>query len=350
MTPDLIAATTFLAIVLLSLGLAAALLGRRPAREAKDIRLPAASLWDHSDPGDRPGFGSDPRGAWVGLLAGLIPQMGVEARRLDRELGHAGYYRRTARVEFLALRNGLVLAVLIVAGLMAAAGAERGEWAARILAAGLVAALLAYGAPRLGVQAAGRARLLRIQRALPDALDLIGLGMTGGLSFPEALERVARDLVPAQPDLAAELRIVRRHCELGCLEQAFRQWAARLDLPELKSMTALVVQAERLGTGLVAPLDVFAGDLRGARRQRADARASSAVVRIMPPMILCLLPATMLLMWGPALLELRDFWRREHAPGGALAVPGDLGGPGTPAPVLVPGPAAFDPLGPRAVR
>jgi tight adherence protein C len=347
---DLLALITFLALTLLTVGLASVAFGRR--RQAEDEAPPPSEdpLWDRAafDP-DLQGrrftaAGPGQPGGFVRLLAGLIPRRPAETAKLSHELGQAGYYRRSALVEYLALRNCLVVAVVIVAGLMAAAAAENGDLMLQIVLAGAAGVALVYGLPRLYLQSLGRARLQRIQRGLPDALDLVAMCMAGGLSFSEALDRVARDIRVSQPDLATELRIVRRQTEMGSLAQGFRQLADRIDLPELKSLSAIVVQSERLGTNLVAPLDTFSNDLRRDRRQRANARSASAVVRMMLPMVLCLLPATLILLWGPAVLELRDFWIKERGPGGALAIPADFRAPFIPDGLNREGEAAVDPF------
>ena len=197
---------------------------------------------------------------------------------------------------------------------MVAGVLDREDVVTRILLVGAGLVILIYGVPRLVVQSLGKARLLRIQRGLPDTLDLLTMCMVGGLSFQEALSRVAGAITDTQPDLSFELRVVGRQIELGSFEQAFRHLASRLDLPELKSLSAMIVQSERLGANLVAPIGTFANDLRRDRRRQADGRATSAAVRMTLPMVLCLLPATVLLFWGPAMLEIRDFWRRRASP------------------------------------
>lgn len=347
---DLVALLTFLAITLLTAGLASVALGRRRGTEDDEPPPSSDPLWDRAafDPelqGRRfvPAGPGQP-GGLVQLLANLIPRRPAETAKLLQELGHAGYYRRAALTEYLALRNCMVFAVVIVTAFMAAAASERTDVLFQIAFAGLVVVTLVYSLPRLYLQSLGRARLQRIQRALPDALDLVSMCMAGGLSFSEALDRVARDIRNAHPDLATELRIVRRQTEIGSLAQAFRQLADRIDLPELKSLSAIIVQSDRLGTNLVAPLDTFSNDLRRDRRQRANAQSASAVVRMMLPMVLCLLPATLVLLWGPALLELRDFWIKERAPGGALAIPADFRAPFIPEVLNQQGEAVIDPF------
>jgi tight adherence protein C len=336
MVLDLITAITFVSLTLLAIGLASVALGRRRPSDDADPPASADPLWDRArfDPElvqrrFTPAGPGQP-GGFVQLLANLIPRRPTELARLAHEFGHAGFYRRAALIEYLALRNCLVLAVAITAGLMAVAAADNADVLVQIVLAGLVLMTLVYALPRLYVQALGRARLQRIQRALPDTLDLVAMCVAGGLSFSEALDRVARDIRVAHPDLATELRIVRRQTEMGSLAQACRQLADRIDLPELKSLSAIVVQSERLGTNLVAPLDTFSTDLRRDRRQRANAQSASAVVRMMLPMVLCMLPATLILLWGPAVMELRDFWIKERAPGGALAIPADFAKPFVP--------------------
>lgn len=321
---DLIAIVVFGVIAIGTTVIASSVFGRR--RSIEDPVTLSATLFEPDMFGavkDDDQY-SPPAESWgwvVNLLAGLIPQLPAERKRLGQELLQAGYFRRSARTEFLAIRNCIVLAIVVAFGLTALGVSDRPEGWPQVVFIGLILAITGYSIPRLYIQSIGQARLRRIQRGLPDSLELISMCMAGGLSFHESLERVARDIQEPHPDLSTELQIVRRQIELGSLEQAFRQFSARLELPELKSMNASIVQAEKLGSNLVAPLESFAADLRRARRQEADARASSIGVKMLFPIILLILPATVSLLWGPAVLEFRDFWLGEQTQGGALSIP-----------------------------
>jgi len=241
-------------------------------------------------------------------LAAQIPQTRIDNGILDQDLRRAGYYKPTARNEYLAIRNSMVIAAVIIAGILAVfAGPERQQLSMQILIGGVAVACLAWGLPRIYLKMQGAARVRRIQRSLPDALDMITMCLTGGLSLQDSLTHVSRELYFAHPDLAVELLIVRQQADMTSLEQAFHQFSRRIDTPEIQSMTALMAHSQRLGTDVVNPIRDYADGVRLKRRQTADERASKAGVKMLFPLAMCLVPSVFILLWGPAVLELRDF-------------------------------------------
>lgn len=254
------------------------------------------------------GWSDSPPGALSESLAGQIPQLRLDSGVLDQDLRRAGYYKPTARQEYLAIRNLLVIAVVFVAGVAAVlAGPDRQPLVVQILAGGFAAACLAWGLPRIYLKMQGARRVHRIQRSLPDALDMITMCLTGGLSLQDSLAHVSREIFFAHSDLAVELLIVRQQADMTSLEQAFHQFSRRIDTPEIQSMTALMAHSQRLGTDVVNPIRDYADGVRLKRRQTADERASKAGVKMLFPLALCLVPSVFILLWGPAVLELRDF-------------------------------------------
>lgn len=243
-------------------------------------------------------------------LAAQLPQLRAGDDALLRNLRRAGYYKPSARSEYLALRNVLAIALVVLTGVAAVlVGPDRPELLQPILVWGLAAAAAAYVLPWLFLDNRARSRVRRIQRGLPDAFDMLTMCLSGGLSINESLAHVSREIYGAHPDLGVELEIVRRHAEMGSLGDAFRQLAARLDLPETNALMSLMQQTERLGSNVVQAVRDFADDIRTRQRQTADERASKAGIKLLFPLVLCLAPAALIVLWGPALLELRNFFR-----------------------------------------
>ena len=255
------------------------------------------------------------------LLACLPPAVGKTSECLRIELRQAGRYGRWAEQEFLALRNLLVIGTVGLTAALAAALSINAERSPRLLVwcAGGMAAMVAFSLPRLLLQGAAKARLARIQTGLPDALDMVTMCMTGGLSLHHALSRVSDELRVSHDDVATELCIIRRHADAHSLEHAMEQFSQRIDVPEVKSLSALVTQAERLGANVGDALRDFADGVRRAFRQRAEEKGNRTSVKMLLPVSLCLAPPVYILLLAPALLELRDFVTRENRPGGVLA-------------------------------
>lgn len=255
------------------------------------------------------------------ILAWLPPCTGQSATALRKELQQAGHYHRHAFVDFLSIRNVLVIGVLLLTAAIANAAAIHAardpRWVVYFL--GAMVAMVLFSAPRLWLQAKARGRVKRIQQSVPDALDMITMCMSGGLSLLQALERVRAELKFSHPDLAVELAIVQRHAEAYTLEHAMGRFAARMDTPEVSSLSNVVSQTERLGANVGAALLEFSEDIRRAFRQRAEERGNRVSVKMLLPVALCLAPPVYILLLAPALLELRSFVTEENRPGGVLA-------------------------------
>lgn len=266
-------------------------------------------------------------GALTEPLAAITPQFPYQAKMLARDLARAGYYTPKARQEYLALRNGLVLGGAILTGLVVIAADDPvQEYTARILLVGLAITILISSFPRLLLHWQANARVRRIQTALPDALDMITMCLTGGLPLQDALERVGPEIHTVHPDLACELDIIRRQSETGSLEQALRQFSQRIDIPEITSLTALISQAQRLGTNVSTALRDYADGVRRNHRQRAEERGNTTSVKLLLPVVLCLAPPVYILLLAPALLQMREFISQENQSGGLLApeIPDDV--------------------------
>jgi tight adherence protein C len=243
-------------------------------------------------------------------LAAQLPLLGSSVDSLTHDLRRAGYYKATARSEFSALRNVMTIGVILFVALAAVmVGPERQDILFQLLVWGAAAAGIAYILPWLFLKRQVRARTARIQRALPDAFDMLTMCLSGGLNVNDSLAQVSRELVSSHQDLAVELEIVRRQSEMMSLGTAFQHFAKRIDVPETSALMALIQQTERLGTNVVQAVREFADDIRTRQRQSADERASKAGIKLLFPLVLCLGPASLIILWGPALLELRNFFR-----------------------------------------
>lgn len=249
-------------------------------------------------------------------LAGQLPQTRIDNGELSRELLQAGYYRPSARNDFLALRNALMIGVVILClALVAYVGPQNQELALRLVIGGLVMAAICWSVPRLILRAQARARVNRIRRGLPFALDMTTMCLTGGLSLRDALGHVSREIFYSHPDLAVELLIVREQSDMSSLEHAVRQFAARMNIPEVSALAALLTHSERLGTDVVVSLRDYADSLRLKWRQTADEQSNKVGLKLLLPLTLCLLPAAMIFIWGPAIVELWRFFQGFSVPG-----------------------------------
>jgi tight adherence protein C len=251
---------------------------------------------------------TDHSSAFVASLAAQFPQTLLGGEELEKDFRRAGYYRTIERHRYFALRNGIViLIVFATAGAAVAIGPQHERAAIWTLSAGLLAAIIGFSVPRLLLAVSARQRVERIRTALPDAMDTIGMCLHGGISLQECLGYVGQEMMYVHPDLALELLIVGQQADVNSFEFAIQQFATRIDAPEVVALAAMVTQNQKLGASVIESIREFADSLRLKRRQMAEAKASRAELFLLFPVVFCLVPSILILLWGPPILSLIEF-------------------------------------------
>lgn len=165
-----------------------------------------------------------------------------------------------------------------------------------------------------------------------------------------AMYGVKRFMTPGEKDMTLADRggpTLLRHAETIALSSAVQRFAKRLDVPDVHSVASMVWQAEQQGASVAGAFQAFSDQVRLTRRQRAEEAANKTAFKMLFPLVLCLMPAVNLVLLGPAVLDLRNFFRTAKEPGGPLAMP-DISTMA--APPSVPGPTApAPPSGARAL-
>ena len=172
----------------------------------------------------------------------------------------------------------------------------------------LVCVLVAYAgfyAPVLYVSNRASKRKASIQRAWPDALDLLLICVESGMSVEAAFRRVADEIGSQSVDLAEEF--VLTNAELSFLQerkQAYENLANRTSLDTVKSVTQALVQAERYGTPVASALRVLSAESRDMRMNAAEKKAAALPPKLTVPMILFFLPVLFAVILGPAGIQI----------------------------------------------
>lgn len=251
-------------------------------------------------------------------LAGAIPMFPGEQEALEQDLRRAGYYSPYAGIEYLAARNLIVVMILVIGGISAVAADPTTNLPQLVLLASGAAALIGYVGPRMILYRQASRRLARIQKGLPDALDIIRMCLSGGLPMRQSLERVAAEVEYFHPDIAVELEVVRRHAEADTMQKALKEFAKRMNTPDVNALASLVSQTERTGTQVANAVMDFADGVRRQYRQRAEERANKTAVKMLFPVVLCLSPPIFILLMGPPIIQLKNFMTNSRQPGGVL--------------------------------
>lgn len=165
-----------------------------------------------------------------------------------------------------------------------------------------VAATVGFFVPDVLLYNAGIKRQEKIQKALPDALDLLTVCVEAGLGFDAALAQVARNTTGP---LAAEFSRVLQEIQIGkSRSQALRAMTDRTTVPGLRSFVSALVQAGELGITIADVLREQAKEMRLRRRQRAEEKAQKVPVKILFPLVFCLFPSMFVVIIGPGVISI----------------------------------------------
>jgi tight adherence protein C len=153
-------------------------------------------------------------------------------------------------------------------------------------------------------------RKRRISRALPDALDLMVVCVDAGVDLNAALQRVEREMEVVEADLSEELAVANREIRAGKpRDQALRDLGARTGVDDIKSLAATLANTDRLETSTASSLRAFADSMRKKRRLRVEKLVALATIKLIFPLLLCIFPALMIVLMGPAITEISDLFR-----------------------------------------
>jgi tight adherence protein C len=198
-----------------------------------------------------------------------------------------------AALRWVSLLMGFGLALVIALG---------GDGSVLSVAAALALSFAGLAGPGYWLQTRIRRRQEEVDKALPDLLDRLALGLEAGLGFEVALRRLARD---APGLLGQEVRQVVRSLDLGVRRsQALQAMARRFDSQDLQAFVIGVRQADVLGTSLAKTLRAQTELLRSARRRRAQEASRRLPILIVFPLVFFFLPALLIIYLAPPLLHL----------------------------------------------
>lgn len=232
----------------------------------------------------------------------LVSTLGGEEwiRETEKELLQAGVRQKSA-VAYYSIFQGLFMLTMIGGMLYL----QRGNPFSSMFG-GLVAAfLLGWLLPKQVLHRLVRAHRQRLQEALPDTVDLLGIVLGTGLALDQAMIRVSEELQYIYPALAAEFYTVVMQVKAGQERaKAFQQLVRRTGIEDIKSLAAMIIQSERFGTSLSQALKVYADALRTRRRLRAEASVAKAGIKMLFPIVLFILPALFVIVLVPGMLSL----------------------------------------------
>jgi tight adherence protein C len=242
-------------------------------------------------------------------LKGVLQAFGEAAQERSKDtsalrlrLIQAGYPGAAAVPMYLGLR----VAVPAVMGMGAALLLpSMGYSAPKTLIMSIYFGALGYVLPSWMVGRRSRKRQKEMQKALPDALDMLVVSVEAGLGLNQALVRVSEEIYRISPVLSEQLALVNLEIRAGTArEEALRNLADRTGLQDISSLVGMLIQTDRFGTSVAQALRVHSETMRTKRRQRAEEAAAKTTIKMVFPLVFCIFPALFVVILGPALIQI----------------------------------------------
>jgi tight adherence protein C len=297
MTPDLLIpiALLFVSItVIVGFGLSS-LLARTSTERRRLGAVAYAGAPGESLQVDRQGLieRHDPR---LERVAKLLPKSPKELGRLRRRLALAGISSYGAAVVY-SVAEFLLPIIFGVAAFAFFEGPMR-------YFATMIAALVGWTIPGFILMRLITLQKRRIEDGLPDALDLMIVCVEAGSGLDQAILKASDELMISHPALAIELQTINTEVRAGKTRiEAFKNFAARTQVDDVRALVAMLVQTDRFGTSVAQALRTHAATSRTKRRQRAEERAAKIGVKLVFPLVFFLFPAFYVVTLGPAAIQ-----------------------------------------------
>jgi tight adherence protein C len=236
------------------------------------------------------------------LSKALTPKTELEQNALKVRLANTGFNSPNAPMFFLAIK----MASLGI-GVMAGGGYGAFKYGLQFggLASVVIGGALGYYLPELIIRVMRRQRMERIFLSLPDALDLLVVCVESGLGLDAAMRRVAEELEDTAPDVCQEFNLCNLQLQMGrARREVLHDLGVRSGVDDMKSLVAILIQADRFGSSIAQALRVQSDSMRVKRSQMAEEKAQKTAVKMIFPLVLFIFPGIFVVLVGPAAILL----------------------------------------------
>jgi tight adherence protein C len=235
-------------------------------------------------------------------LGSIVPQSPKDVTVMQRRLIRAGVRNENALKILYGAKAALGVAFPLLAALFVTnSNFETGNKFATIL----IAAALGFFGPNEYVRRMASKRQHQLARGLPNALDLLVVCVESGLGLDQAILQVSKELEHAHPEISEEFGLVNLELKAGKRRvEALRNLAERTGVDDLKKLVAVLIQADRFGTGVAQSLRAHADFMRIQARQVAEEKAAKLGVKLIFPIFFCILPSLFVVTVGPVIMKI----------------------------------------------
>jgi tight adherence protein C len=235
-------------------------------------------------------------------LGNIVPASPKDVTVMQRRLIRGGYRNPNALKILYGAKA--IFAVLLPVVMTIAVLNSSADQSNKVIAI-LAAVAVGFFGPNEYVRMAAKRRQKQIQRGLANSLDLMVVCVESGLGLDQAIMQVAKELEHAHPEISEELAIVNLELKAGKRRaEALRNLADRTAVEDLKKLVAVLIQADRFGTGVAQSLRAHADYMRVQARQIAEEKAAKLGVKLVFPIFFCILPSLFVVTVGPIVMKI----------------------------------------------
>ena len=235
-------------------------------------------------------------------LGNLVPQSPKDVTVMQRRLIRAGIRSENALKYLYGAKAACGITLpLLTAVILAGYSTDPGNKFVAVLAA----AAVGFFGPNEYVRRMATRRQKEIARGLPNALDLLVVCVESGLGLDQAILQVSKELDHAHPEISEEFGLVNLELKAGKRRvEALRNLAERTGVDDLKKLVAVLIQADRFGTGVAQSLRAHSDFMRIQARQVAEEKAAKLGVKLIFPIFFCILPTLFVVTVGPVAMKI----------------------------------------------
>lgn len=235
-------------------------------------------------------------------LGSVLPTSPKDMSAMQKRLVRAGI--KSPNSLKVLYGSKVVLGVLLPLVMLALVWNSPAESTNKIMAV-MAAAGAGFFGPNEYVSIMSKRRQKEIRRGLPNSLDLMVVCVESGLGLDQAILQVAKELEHAHPEISEEFAMVNLELKAGKRRpEALRNLAERTAVDDLKKLVAVLIQADRFGTGVAVSLRAHADFMRVQARQIAEEKAAKLGVKLVFPIFFCILPSLFVVTVGPVAVKI----------------------------------------------
>ena len=238
----------------------------------------------------------------VKRLGNLVPASPKDVSVMQRRLIRAGIKGSNA---LRILYGAKILLGIVLPVLMSLAVANSAADSSNKIMAILAAAAAGFFGPNEYVKIKSQRRQKAVQRGLANSLDLLVVCVESGLGLDQAMVQVAKELEHAHREITEEFALINLELKAGKRRvEALRNLADRTAVDDLKKLVAVLIQADRFGTGIAQSLRAHADFMRIQARQIAEEKAAKLGVKLIFPIFFCIMPSLFVVTVGPMAVKI----------------------------------------------